>query len=55
MQYAVDIANAAVESVAQVLDNIVSNEKIDMDRTGNIFVAKDTRASSEVGDQNSKD
>ena len=47
-KYAVELANATTETVPQVLDSIISSEKIDVDRTGNVFIAKDTRQSSEV-------
>lgn len=47
-QYAEQVANASADKVVEVLDSIVAQEKIDLTHTGNVFVAKDTRASSEV-------
>ena len=47
-KYAVQLANAPADKVVEVLDAIVAAEKIDVDQTGNVFVAKDTRPSSEV-------
>jgi len=42
------LANATeTDEVVEVLDSIIASEKIDMDRTGNIFLGKDTRPSSE--------
>ena len=46
-KYAMQLVNAAQEAVVEVLDSIVAAEKIDLDQTGNVFVAKDTRPSSE--------
>lgn len=45
--YAVQLANAAQDKVVEVLDAVVAAEKIDLDQTGNVFIAKDTRPSSE--------
>ncbi|UIZ21154.1 hypothetical protein KXD40_000759 [Peronospora effusa] len=45
--YAMQLANAAQDKVVEVLDSIVAAEKIDLDQTGNVFIAKDTRPSSE--------
>ncbi|RHY30796.1 hypothetical protein DYB32_004041, partial [Aphanomyces invadans] len=47
-KYAQQLANATTEKVVEVLDLIVRTEKIDLDQPGNIFIAKDTRLSSEV-------
>lgn len=47
-KHATNLANAEVENVVKVLDDIISSEKIDMEATGNVFIAKDTRPSSEV-------
>jgi phosphoacetylglucosamine mutase len=47
-KYAVQLANATTEKMVEVLDNIIRAEKVDLDQTGNVFIAKDTRASSEV-------
>ncbi|EQC37180.1 hypothetical protein SDRG_05406 [Saprolegnia diclina VS20] len=46
-KYAMQLANANTDKVVEVLDSIVRAEKIDLDTTGNIFIAKDTRVSSE--------
>ncbi|KAG9398357.1 Phosphoglucomutase-3 [Aphanomyces cochlioides] len=46
-KYAQQLANATTEKVVEVLDSIVRAEKIDLDQTGNVFIAKDTRVSSE--------
>ncbi|KAF0719797.1 Aste57867_796 [Aphanomyces stellatus] len=46
-KYAQQLANATTEKVVEVLDSIIRAEKIDLDQTGNIFIAKDTRVSSE--------
>lgn len=46
-KYAEQLANAAADQVSKELDTIVALEKIDTTRTGNIFIAKDTRESSE--------
>jgi hypothetical protein len=40
--------NAPADKVVEVLDGIVAAEKIDLDHPGNVFIAKDTRPSSEV-------
>nr|CCA21746.1 phosphoacetylglucosamine mutase putative [Albugo laibachii Nc14] len=45
--YANRLANAAIDKVLEILDHIVVAEKIDLDTTGNVFIAKDTRPSSE--------
>ncbi|CCI46691.1 unnamed protein product [Albugo candida] len=45
--YANRLANAATDKVLEILDHIVVTEKIDLDTTGNVFIAKDTRPSSE--------
>lgn len=42
------MANASADKIVEVLDSIVAQEKIDLAQTGNVFVAKDTRVSSEV-------
>ncbi|RLN47858.1 hypothetical protein BBJ29_002809 [Phytophthora kernoviae] len=46
-KYATQLANSSQEKVVEVLDSIVTAEKIDLDQTGNVFIAKDTRPSSE--------
>ncbi|OQR97283.1 phosphoacetylglucosamine mutase [Thraustotheca clavata] len=46
-KYAMQLANANTEKVVEVLDTIIRTEKIDVDQTGNIFIARDTRVSSE--------
>ncbi|RHZ22041.1 hypothetical protein DYB37_008906 [Aphanomyces astaci] len=46
-KYAQQLANAPTEKVVEALDSIVRAEKIDLDQPGNIFIAKDTRVSSE--------
>ncbi|TDH70543.1 hypothetical protein CCR75_009167 [Bremia lactucae] len=46
-QYAVQLANAPQEKVVEVLDAVVAAENIDLDQTGNVFIAKDSRPSSE--------
>ncbi|GMF50924.1 unnamed protein product [Phytophthora fragariaefolia] len=46
-KYAMQLANAPQDKVVEVLDTIVTAEKIDLDQTGNVFIAKDTRPSSE--------
>ncbi|DAZ92931.1 TPA: hypothetical protein N0F65_005831 [Lagenidium giganteum] len=46
-KYCVQLANASHDKVVEVLDSIVASEKIDLDQTGNVFIAKDTRQSSE--------
>ncbi|GLD98356.1 hypothetical protein PINS_up007053 [Pythium insidiosum] len=46
-QHATQLANAPADKVVEVLDAIVAAEKIDLDQTGNVFIAKDTRPSSE--------
>ncbi|KAL7690055.1 putative phosphoglucosamine mutase, bacterial type, phosphoacetylglucosamine mutase [Plasmopara halstedii] len=46
-KYAMQLANAPQEKVVEVLDAVVAAEKIDLDQTGNVFIAKDTRPSSE--------
>ncbi|CAI5742667.1 unnamed protein product [Peronospora destructor] len=45
--YAMQLANAAQDKVVEVLDSVVAAEKIDLEQTGNVFIAKDTRPSSE--------
>lgn len=50
VQYATDLVNAPSDKVVEVLDAIVAAEKIDLDHPGNVFIAKDTRPSSEVRD-----
>lgn len=46
--YATDLANAATTSkVIEVMENIVKKETIDLEQTGNVFIAKDTRSTSE--------
>lgn len=47
-QYAIQLANANADKVVDILDAIVLAEKINLDQTGNVFIAKDTRVSSEV-------
>ncbi|TMW57920.1 hypothetical protein Poli38472_013394 [Pythium oligandrum] len=46
-KYATQLANAPSDKVVEVLDSIVAAEKIDLDHAGNVFIAKDTRPSSE--------
>ncbi|KAL4160933.1 hypothetical protein PRNP1_001491 [Phytophthora ramorum] len=46
-KYAIQLANAAQDKIVEVLDAVVAAEKIDLDQTGNVFIAKDTRPSSE--------
>lgn len=46
--YCTELANASDEKEAvAVLNHIIARERIDLERTGNIFIAKDTRSSSE--------
>lgn len=47
-QYAIQLANASADKVVDILDSIILAEKINLDQTGNVFIAKDTRQSSEV-------
>lgn len=42
------LANASSDKVVDILDGIILAEKINLDQTGNVFIAKDTRVSSEV-------
>ncbi|KAF1324416.1 Phosphoacetylglucosamine mutase, partial [Globisporangium splendens] len=41
------LANASPDKVVDILDSIILAEKINLDQTGNVFIAKDTRQSSE--------
>ncbi|TYZ69303.1 hypothetical protein PybrP1_003931 [[Pythium] brassicae (nom. inval.)] len=46
-KYASQLANASVDKVVDILDGIILAEKINLDQPGNVFIAKDTRVSSE--------
>jgi len=46
-QHAADLANATCEDVPALMDKIVADEKINLDRFGSVFIGKDTRSSSE--------
>jgi len=46
-KHAADLANAAIEDVPALMDKIVADEKINLDRFGSVFIGKDTRPHSE--------
>lgn len=43
---ATDLANAADNNLTKVIDNIIQDEKIDMNIPASVFLGRDTRASS---------
>lgn len=46
-----NLANAEEDEVVDALNEIVNVEKVDMELTGNVFIAKDTRETSDVRDE----